>query len=304
MTEPASAPHDESVAWSRDGVDISCPLTRQGTGPRALLLPALSSISTREEMAPLQALLADSYETIAPDWPGFGTKDKPRLAWTPDAMAAWLDHVLTRVVPDPALIVAAGHAAGYVLRRFADKPEEAPQIVLIAPTWRGPLPTMMGKRPAWLGRVRSAVDMPVTGPALYALNLNGPVIRKMTRGHVCSDPAWLTPDRLRDKRRVARATGARFGSIRFVTGALDPFQVAEDAHRAAAAIPPDRMRMIWGEETPRKSRAAMAALAKAAGVTPTLLSQGKLGLHEEFADDVAQTILEAGVTSEQKERAT
>ena len=291
MTGPTSALHDESVDWSWDGVKLSCPLTRQGTGPRALFLPALSSISTSGEMAPLQALLADRFETVAPDWPGFGTGDKPRLAWTPEAMAAWLDHLLTAVFPAPALIVAAGHAAGYVLRHFAAKPEEAPQIVLVAPTWRGPLPTMMGKRPAWLGRVRKAVDMPVGGPALYALNLNDLVIRKMARGHVYSDPDWLTPDRLREKRRVARATGARFGSIRFVTGALDPFQGADDAHRAAATISPDRMQMIWGAETPRKSKATMAALAKAAGVTPTLLSHGKLGLHEEFAGGVCDRIL-------------
>lgn len=94
--------------WSWGGHELTCALTRQGTGPHALLLPALSSISTRGEMAPLQAQLAARFETVAPDWPGFGTDDKPHVTWTPAAMAAWLDHVLTRVVPDPALIVAAG----------------------------------------------------------------------------------------------------------------------------------------------------------------------------------------------------
>lgn len=261
MTGTTSAPHDENVDWSWEGVEFSCPLTRQGTGPRALLLPALSSISTRGEMAPLQALLADRFETLAPDWPGFGTVDKPRLGWVPEAMAAWLDHLLTIVVPGPALIVAAGQAAEYVLRHFAAKPETAPQIVLVAPTWRGPLPTMMGKRPNWLGRVRKAVDMPVIGSALYAFNLNDLVIRKMARDHVYSDRAWLSPERMREKRLVARVAGARFGSIRFATGALDPFYVADDAHRAGAAIPPDRMQMIWGEEPPRKPKAKMAALA-------------------------------------------
>lgn len=292
MTGTAAARHDETSRWSWGGRDLTCALTRRGAGPRALVLPALSSISTRGEMAPLQALLSERFETVAPDWPGFGTDDKPRVAWTPAAMAAWLDHVLSRVVPDPALIVAAGHAAGYLLRHFAGDPARAPQLTLVAPTWRGPLPTMMGRRPGWLSRVRAAVDMPVAGPALYALNLNGLVIRRMAKGHVYADPAWLTPARMDAKRRVSRAAGARFASVRFVTGALDPFETGDDARAAAAAMPRGRVQMIWGAETPRKSKAEMEALAAAAGVTPTVLPHGKLGLHEEFADDVAAAILE------------
>jgi len=292
MTETAPARHDETFDWSWGGQELTCALTRQGTGPRALLLPALSSISTREELAPLQSLLSEHFETVAPDWPGFGTDDKPHVAWTPEAMVGWLDHVLTSVVPDPAVVVAAGHAAGYVLRHFSDRPEKVPHLVLVAPTWRGPLPTMMGRRPDWLARVRSAVDMPVAGPALYALNLNDLVIRRMARGHVYSDPAWLTRERMAAKRRVARAGGARFASIRFVTGALDPFEAGDDARSAAGAMSRVRVQMIWGEETPRKSKAEMEALAVAAEVTPTVLPYGKLGLHEEFAGDVAQAVFE------------
>jgi len=288
-TEPAR--QDETFAWSWGGHDLTCGLTRQGTGSRALLLPSLSSISTREEMTPLQSLLSERFETQAPDWPGFGTADKPRVAWTPAAMAAWLDHVLSRVAPDPTLIIAVGHAAGYLLRHFAGDPARAPHIVLVAPTWRGPLPTMFGRRPSWLARVRAAVDMPVAGSALYALNLNALVIRRMAKGHVYADPAWLRPARMDAKRRVSRAAGARFASVRFVTGALDPFETGNDARAAAAAMPRGRVQMIWGAETPRKSKAEMEALAAAAGVTPTVLPHGKLGLHEEFADDVAAAIL-------------
>jgi hypothetical protein len=150
---------------------------------------------------------------------------------------------------------------------------------------------MLGRRPAWLARVRAAVDLPVAGPTLYALNLNARVIRRMATGHVYSDPAWLTPARLRAKRRVSRAAGARFASVRFVTGTLDPFETGDDARAAAAAMPRRRLQMVWGAETPRKSKAEMEALAKAAGVTPTVLPHGKLGLHDEFADDVSAAIL-------------
>ena len=67
---------------------------------------------------------------------------------------------------------------------------------------------------------------------------------------------------------------------------------------AAAAMPRGRVQMIWGEETPRKPKAKMEALAAAAGVTPTVLPQRKLGSHQEFADDVAAAISDRAATIE------
>ena len=249
----------------------------------------------RDEMAPLQSILSESFDTVAPDWPGFGTHDKPDVAWTPEAMSAWLDHLLHHVAPGPELIVAAGHAAGYVLKHFASKPQvnaaECPSLVLLAPTWRGPLPTMMrGKRPDWLRNVRAAVDSPLAGPLLYNMNLNELMVSKMTKGHVYSDPAFLTPERMAQKRPVFQAAGARFASVRFVTGGLDPFTAEQDAAAAAAAVPAGKLQLIWGEETPQKSKAMMEALSEASGVVPTVLPCGKLGLHEEFVTQVSQAL--------------
>lgn len=49
-------------------IGIDC----RGHGPTILMLPALSSISTRSEMRPLGQQLASIFTTIAIDWPGFG----------------------------------------------------------------------------------------------------------------------------------------------------------------------------------------------------------------------------------------
>ena len=54
----ASAGKGGAVVWRWRGRDVVVGTTRLGAGPRALLLPALSSISTRAEMAPLAARLA------------------------------------------------------------------------------------------------------------------------------------------------------------------------------------------------------------------------------------------------------
>lgn len=113
----------------------------------------------------------------------------------------------------------------------------------------------------------------------------------MATGHVYADSNWLTSARMAEKRRVARAAGARFASVRFVTGALDPFECSADFHAAAAMIPRERLQLIWGAHTPRKSKAEMAALAQALQTTPVRLPRGKLGVHEEFAPEVAEPVL-------------
>jgi pimeloyl-ACP methyl ester carboxylesterase len=281
---------DEVLDWTVDGTALRIGATRRGSGPLALLLPALSSISTRAEMAPLAARLSDRFATLAVDWPGFGDLPRPARDWSRGDMVRWLDHLLTVVAPSPALVVAAGHAAGYVLLRGMSRPADFGHAALVAPTWRGPLPTMLGRRPGWLGAVRAAVDAPVVGPSLYRLNLSGPVIGRMARGHVYGDPGWLSGERLATKRALSEVAGARFASVRFVTGALDPCEEADPVRDAAAALR-GQLTLVWGDATPRKSRAEMEALARAAGLTPTLIPQAKLGAHEEHPDACAAAIL-------------
>ena len=43
-------PLEQTIAWSWNGAEVILGQTRLGSGPRALLLPALSSISTRAEL--------------------------------------------------------------------------------------------------------------------------------------------------------------------------------------------------------------------------------------------------------------
>lgn len=92
------------------------------------------------------------------DWPGFGDAPRPRADWAPADMAAFL---AARVDSSGAdILVAAGHAAGYALGYAAANPGRLARLVLLAPTWRGPFPTMTGGQRSWFGRVRRAVDMP------------------------------------------------------------------------------------------------------------------------------------------------
>jgi pimeloyl-ACP methyl ester carboxylesterase len=153
------------IDWNWQGEAVSVGVTRAGAGPALLMLPALSSISTRREMRPLQERLASDYATVAVDWPGFGDAPRPAMAWHPDAYRAFLAEVLA--VERPFATVAAGHAAAYCLAAARAWPGAAGRLCLMAPTWRGPLPTVMGKRHKVFAGIARAGDLPVIGAALY-----------------------------------------------------------------------------------------------------------------------------------------
>src|SRR5579872_1708742 len=128
----------QEIGWSWTGQEVRIGVDDAGSGPLLLLLPALSSISTRAEMYPLMERLKSRFRVIALDWPGFGTARRPDLRWTPDALSSFLDHAIETLGARPEGIIAAGHAATYLLHHAARHPGAANRIVLLAPTWRGP----------------------------------------------------------------------------------------------------------------------------------------------------------------------
>jgi pimeloyl-ACP methyl ester carboxylesterase len=281
---------DREISYGLDGCEITLALSEAGAGPSVVLLPALSSISTCEEMRPLLDRLAPKFHVVSVDWPGFGSRPRPRYDWSPAALSGFLDWFLTEVVPKPHRIIAAGHAATYAIHQLAQRPGATRRLVLIAPTWRGPLPTVMNGQRSWFARIRAAMDSPIIGPLLYRINVSRFVISKMARGHVYDDPEWLSGQRLAAKIAITRTRGARYGSVRFVTGSLDPLHSRESfldlARRANVPI-----LLLYGDRTPRKSRAEMEALAQIPGVRAERLPRGKLGIHEEFPDSVADVAM-------------
>jgi pimeloyl-ACP methyl ester carboxylesterase len=285
---PDSAMQTEQLIWSLDGKAIELGCDWIGQGPRVLLLPALSSISTRREMRPLQERLSAKYQTVAVDWPGFGDQPRPRHKWQPAVYASFLRYLIEKLTPLRA-VVAAGHGAVFSLAYACAFPSDFGRLVLVAPTWRGPLPTMLNEHRPWFERICEMVDQPVVGPLLYRLNVNSLVVRYMAAGHVYSDRRWLHGERLREKLAVTRAPGARFSSVRFVTGKLDPLATRAEFLDLARRCPV-QMLLIYGAETPSRSQGEMKALASIPGVHNVTLPLGKLSVHEEFPDLVSAAI--------------
>jgi pimeloyl-ACP methyl ester carboxylesterase len=281
---------EQISSWAWQGAAIDVGLSIRGEGRTILMLPALSSISTRHEMAPLQTRLARRFRTVTTDWPGFGDLPRPPLDWRPSAYAAFLAQRLSEMTPKPYAVIAAGHAAGYALAHACERPAAFERLVLLAPTWRGPLPTMMNGRRPFFDRLCRLFDVPMLGPFLYRLNVNRMVVRYMAAGHVYSDPAWLDRERLEQKLAVTRASGARYASVRFVTGALDPLP-NRDAFLDCARRTQIPILTVYGEDTPPRSRAEIAALATVPGVTSVSVQRGKLSFYEEFPDAAAAALL-------------
>ncbi|UWU15497.1 alpha/beta hydrolase [Rhizobium sullae] len=278
---------EKTFRFVHDGIAIDVSVDEAGAGTSVLLLPALSSISTSGEMAGLAQHLSQDFHVHSVDWPGFGTEARPRVEWTPDTLSAFFATILDEFRPQA--VVAAGHAASYALYHLARCNEALQELVIIAPTWRGPLPTMMNGQRTWFARIRAAVDNPLIGPMLYAANVSQFVVRRMAREHVYSDPAWLSNERLQAKMAVTRGRGARHSSVRFVTGALDRFTDRASFLDAASKVASPIL-MIFGAETPRKSRSEMEVLAELPNVRAERLQFGKLSVHEEFPDSVASVI--------------
>ena len=263
-----------------------------GEGPDALLLPALSSISARAEMHPLAARLAGAQRCLVPDWPGFGDAPRAAVALAPDTLQAFLDGFAREVRPG-ALGIAAGHAAAYLVRTARAQPGRFRRLVLVAPTWRGPLPTMQGRGGTRLqARLRRLVDAPLVGEALYRLNVSRPVVAHMMRAHVYADPARVTDALLADKLAVTRRPRARHATAAFVTGALDPVgRRADFLALFGPGLPP--VLVLRPRGAPPRSGAEMDALA-ATGRVRTVTIPGALAAHEEYPEAVADALREAG----------
>ena len=240
-------------------------------------------------MSLLASRLESKLRCLPLDWPGFGLPASGQLS--PAILDDFLDATLaTDASGEPIVGIAAGHGATYLIKAAWRHPGRFSRLVLVAPTWRGPLPTMTrGARPKLCRRVRTALETPGLGPLLFRLNLSRAVVGWMMREHVYADGAKVTPALLDEKLAIARRPGARLATAAFVSGGLDPVASREAFLQLFERdLPPTLMLRPRG--APPRSAAEMDALA-ATGLVETVLVDGALAAHEECPDEIAAAIL-------------
>ena len=284
---PQHSTHIYQWNWHEQSLRIA--YDRDGVGAPILLLPAFSTVSSRTEMSALAKLLRSQFQVTTVDFPGFGDSDRPALDYAPPLYRQFLEDFLHDIYSSaPVTIIAAGHAAGYAIDLAARLPQLVSKLVLVAPTWRGPLPTMARGQKPWLKVVRDLIRTPILGQFLYRLNTTPSFLNFMYRRHVYTDASKLTTDFMTHKRTISQQSGARFGAGAFVTGGLDPYidRASAIEHLQSLSIP---ILLAIGENSPPKSTAEMLALAGVANIKSCTLP-GTLGLHEEYPAELYAAI--------------
>ncbi len=281
-------------SWSWQSQPLQICFDRWGTGSQPLLLlPALSTVSHRSELAALaQQLLTEhpgKFQITVLDWPGFGGSDRKPLNYGPALYRQFLQDFVQKHFTGQIAVVAAGHAAGYAMA-LADQGLWS-RIVLVAPTWRGPL-AVMGLGAGARKRIEGLVRSPLLGQALYGLNTHPAFLKWMYQRHVFVNHDRLTPDYIAQRHRNTQKSGARYAPAAFVTGGLDPAstrQTVLDWFTSASPETSPEILLLMADNAPPKSKAEMEALAALPQVQVQHLP-GTLGLAEELGESVGKAI--------------
>jgi pimeloyl-ACP methyl ester carboxylesterase len=281
----------QSYGWQWDGQRIQLAYEVLGQGEPVLLLPALSSVSSRGEMAGLARELAGRYQVYVLDWVGFGQSDRPTIDYAPKVYRALLRSFVWEVLGQPVVVMAAGHTAGYVMQLAQEQPQPWKWVVLLSPTWRGPLPTMMGEsKRGWFKWVQRLVNLPIVGQLLYWLNTTQGFLGWMYGRHVFVERSHVTPELLQVKQGLSRQPNGRLAAAAFVTGALDPLRSREDWMKLFQSIQLPVL-MAIGEQMPPKSRQEAEVVAHFGGRVQVIRMPGSLGLHEEYPVGLADRVV-------------
>jgi pimeloyl-ACP methyl ester carboxylesterase len=274
--------------WNWQNTPVTVAYEVIGEGKPLLLLPAFSSVSSRDEMRGVAERLSPYFQVFTLDWVGFGESSRPPFKYDSKIYHKFLNQFVAKMFSEPVVVIAAGHAAGYVMQMAQRSPSPWAWIVLVAPTWRGPLPTM-GDRPKLYGLIRGLVRTPILGQFLYYLNSTRMFLAWMYRRHVYGDRHNVTRELIRQKWKTTQAKGARFAAVAFVTGALDPIRTRAAFFEYFQPLPVPTL-LVIGDQTPPKSREEMEVIAHFSQVQ-SLGMPGALGLHEEYPDQLVAEIL-------------
>jgi len=284
----------ERLQLDLGGHQLGVALERSGprSAPLWLLLPALSTVSSRGEWKPLANAVGEQRHLVSFDWPGFGDSDRPAIAYSPSLLRSALRAVLSDLRSTHQgriTVVAAGHSASIALGLAAECSAQWQSLVAVAPTWRGPLPTMTGRPPQQFSWLRKVIATPLIGPVLYHLNTSQAVLKFMLRRHVWVAPDLLTPQQIREQQQLARRPGARFASAAFVTGGLDP-AVDRSWWLQQVRLLQCPLQLVVAAQAPLRSRSEMEALIAVADQVSVM--PGRLGLHQECGALLAHLLLE------------
>ncbi len=203
--------------WHFSGKQYQVVYETIGQGNPVLLLPAFSTVSSRTEMKGIAQILATQYQVTVLDWLGFGESACPPVNYSPVLFHQLLEDFVKSMFNSSTILIAAGHASGYALKLAQDHPDLVSKLVLVAPTWQGPL-RVMGLPDGVRNGVKNLVRSPLLGQTLYYLNTTPSFLRLMYKRHVYVDETKLTREFIAQKQQITAKNGARYAPAAEDTG--------------------------------------------------------------------------------------
>jgi pimeloyl-ACP methyl ester carboxylesterase len=277
----------DRYSWYFSGKQYQVVYETIGQGNPVLLLPAFSTVSSRTEMKGIAQILAARYEVTVLDWLGFGESECPSVDYNPVLFQQLLEDFVKSTFNRSIILIAAGHASGYALKLAQNNSGIVSQLILVAPTWQGPL-RVMGLPPGVRNGVKNLVRSPIIGQTLYYFNTTPSFLRLMYKRHVYVDETKLTSEFIAQKHQITSKNGSRYAPAAFVTGAIDPVTNREEflSYLSSVSIP---VLIILAENAPPKSKAEMEAMVELKQVQ-TVRLPGTLGIYEEFPEAVTEAM--------------
>jgi pimeloyl-ACP methyl ester carboxylesterase len=203
--------------WHFSGKQYQIVYETIGQENPVLLLPAFSTVSSRAEMKGMAKILATQYQVTVLDWLGFGESECPPVDYSPILFQQLLQDFVAAVFNNPIILIAAGHTSGYAVKLAKDVPDIVSKLILIAPTWQGPL-RVMGLPDGIRNGVKNLVRSPIIGQTLYYFNTTPSFLRLMYKRHVYVDETKLTPEFIAQKHQITSKHGARYAPAAEDTG--------------------------------------------------------------------------------------
>ena len=191
-----------------------------GTGRTVVMLHSFNAAGSGVELAPLATRLAKTRRVVLVDWLGFGTSDRPDVAYDAQLYGEQLELIRTAVLQEGETsvdVVALSLPGQYVVVAAAEHPERYGRIVLISPTGFGRFKGSAGPGTLMVYRLLRVTGI---GRLLFGILARRQVIHRFI-AQIFADPERIPADYERYCWRTCQQTGAFRAPLAFVSGRLN-----------------------------------------------------------------------------------
>jgi len=236
-----SARRVELTAWGRrhryawELGDVS--FQRLGEGDPLFLLHSFGAGHDAIEWRDTAERLARRYQVFAPDLPGWGRSDRPRLDYDSELYIDFVIDFMIDLVRRRGVLIASGLSAAYAIQVAVDRPELVRALVLVAPLGIDLASDEPDLKDAVIHRL---LRLPVLGTSALNAYASRKGIAHHLREEVYADPDRVTDELVDHYWRSSHDDGSRAALAAYLSGYLN--------HRVRPAL--SRLKvptlLIWG----------------------------------------------------------